>query len=508
MRWNQAQSQSAGVKLNDILANAKSVGVNQSDFVVRSACGRWDECETGDLFFAINEADIDGHDYIDEATSRGARGVVCERLLPVSIPQFVVKDSRAAYAQICQALSGDPSQRVNLIGVAGSVGKTVTSHLIHSILEIAGRKAGLSSSIEVRCGDAHRQLPGPINAPTVASQLSKMCIANCSDAVVEMPSVPLAQRMYSGICLDAAIVTNVQPNNLEVHGNLGNCQRAIYRIMDYLKPTGFAVVNADDKYSRDVINGISSPMLTFGMHNPAEVTAKIIDRNRSYQTFVISAGGDSIVIRTNIIGKHHIYNCLAAATVALTIGIDLQVIAAGLQSARIPGRLQRVDCGQEFGVWIDSSVSPNQLNGAIAAIAPICEGRIWCVCSTAQNQTADERRILGEILERKIDQSVISQLTSTKKIDYEPCHQILDGFENPALARVMPDRCNAIEWVLSKADPKDVVLIVGAGERTTGPFGHDKKKLTDREICQTVLCNAGSKFDEQRPESYRIDDYR
>ena len=507
MRWCSAQNHSAGVKLNDILSNAQCINHSSQnpDLTVRSACGRWDECEENDLYFAINEADIDGHDYVSEAINRGAKAVVCERLLPASVPQYLVDDTREAYSQVCQALAGHPSQRMNLIGVAGSVGKTVTSHLVQNILENSGRRTGIAGSIELRCGDYHRQEPVSFNSPSIANQLSRMCIGRCSHAVLEMPSVPLAQRAFSGVALDAAVITNIQRNELATHGCLENCQRANARILDSLKPTGFAVFNADDRYSSEILNDSSSPTLTFGIHKAAEVSAKILERNTSFQTFMISAGGESIAVRTNVIGKHHIYNCLAAATVALTLGIELHEIAAGLETATLPGRLERVDCGQDFGVWIDSSFSPNQLNGAISAIAPICEGRLWCVCATSTNQTPEERRTIGEILERKIEKPIISQLSMSSGLDFEPCHQILDGFKKPEIAHVMPDRRKAIEWALISAKPKDAVLIVGAGEKPTLING---AALTDREICQSFLCEKGNHLNMLKQEIYRMDDYR
>ena len=190
------------------------------------------------------------------------------------------------------------------------------------------------------------------------------------------------------------------------------------------------------------------------------------------------------------------------------MGIDLQVIAAGIETANLPGRMERVDCGQPFGVWVDSAVSPSQLNGAISAIAPICEGQLWCVCSTAPSQSADERKLIGEILERKIEKPILTQLSPTTSIDYEPCHQMLDGFAKPESAHVMPNRRDAIQWALANAKPHDAILIVGAGEQATGPFGKSQEKLTDQQICQAFLCERGEHLDIMRSEIYRMDDYR
>ena len=510
MSTSQAQGISAGIQLRDILPDSKAVG--PTDVVIKSACGKWSECQPGDIFVAIADAETDGHNFVSDAISKGATAIVGERLLPVSVPQFIVEDSRIAYGKICHALAGSPSNRIGTIGISGSVGKSVTSHLIYAILKKSGLESGLSSSIETRFADTTEPAQLATTAPLLANQLAKMAISNCSHAVMETSSIALAQHALSGMQLDAAILTNIQRCNLGFHQNFSNYQRAEARLLDYLKPSGFAVVNADDKNAIKLLDDLDVPALTFGIHNYAEVSAKLLDRNCSFQTFLLTAGNETVVVRTATIGKQHIYNCLAATAVSLTFGIDLETIAQGLEFAQTPGRLERIDCGQGFGVWVDSSLSPNQLNGAIAAVAPLCEGKLWCVGSTDHSQTPEERKQIGSILERKTEKPIITQSKSTTQIDYEPSHQVIDGFEDPSSAHVMPDRIKAIEWALSQAGEKDIVLISGAGERPIATVGDEQWSVTDKDVCTAFLTN-GSKGGQVGHfptivDIYNIDDYR
>ena len=497
-----------GIRLDQILPTAKTVGA--SELIVRSCCGQWDECEPSDLYVAVLGNETDGHDYAPDAVRRGATAVVGERLLAVDCPQFIVEDSRQAYGLICHALAGKPSELMTTIGVTGTDGKTVTSHLIHSILTAAGHPSGLATSIESRLGTSTADPPvANVNSPLLASQLTQMAMNDCTHAVIESSSISLAQRACSGLLLDVAVLTNIRRNRMGMHGSAENYLRAKTRLLDCLKPTGFAVVNADDPTTHRLLDQIETPALSIGIHQSAELTAKMLDLDLSGQTFVIRAGSESIAVRTNIIGKQHVYNCLSAAAVALTLGIDLSTIAQGLESAIIPGRLERIECGQSFGVWVDSAKSPTQVATAIAAVGCGSKGRVWCVCSTDDSQSIEDRQKIGDILQKTTDHAIITSSKVCPQIDYEPTHQILDGFDDPERAHVIPNRLRAIEYALSNAKPDDAVIVTGCGEKTIALVGEREWSVCDRDVCQAWLYdNASVNKDDSGPQISHFDDFR
>jgi UDP-N-acetylmuramoyl-L-alanyl-D-glutamate--2,6-diaminopimelate ligase len=509
----QLVNSNLGIRLRDVLPNARLIGAGEVYF--RSCCGLWNECQNEDLFVAIVDAEQDGHDFTQEAINRGASAIVTERLLTTDRPQCIVSDTREAYGRICQALAGEPSQRITTIGVTGTDGKTVTSHLIRSIFRAANLRSGLVSSIEVDCGENQHSVPAQeINPPRLAEQLTRMVLAECRSAILEVPSVALAKRCLSGVDLDIAVVTNLRENYVHSHGSTSNYRRAKLRLLDQLKPTGLVVLNADDPTTHFLLDQIQRPTLTVGIKQDAEVSARIISRCRSEQTFMLSAGSESVPVRTSMIGNQHVYNCLVAAAVGLATGLELSVIAKGLEAAgNIPGRLERVECGQPFGVWIDSAQNPGQLATAIRTLKQVTKGKVWCVCSTDDGQTPAHRQRMGEVAERAADQVVITRTSLDTIADYEPAHQVLDGFSNPGAAQLIPNRFQAIEWAMEQAGPNDAVLVSGCGERPFALIGEHNWTITDRDVCQAWLYDNSSLAPERRlgatvKRVFNIDDYR
>ncbi len=504
----------SGIRLCEILPNAQFIGAK--DILVRSCCGQWDDCQSDDIFVAIVGSDNDGHEYSHEAVKRGASAVVTERLLTIDRPQCIVPDTRKAYGKICQALAGKPSSRMTTIGVSGSDGKTVTSHLIRSILKTARKSTGLVSSIEVDLGGNRHSVPAEkFNAPSLADQLSQMVLGDCSHAVVEVSSVSLAQRALSGVQFDVAVMTNIREDHLDFHGSRENYRRAQTRLMKCLKPHGMVVLNADDPTTHFLLNDLRLPALTIGIKQDAQIKAKVIERCNSEQTFVISAGCESIPVRTSVIGDQHVYNCLAATAVGLSLGIDLSLIAAGLEKASaIPGRLERIECGQPFNVVVDSARSPNQLATAIRSLKSVTPGDVWCVFSTHDEQHSSERRRIGEVVERSADRAVLTRTTVDQMVDYEPAHQVLDGFEEPGSVRLIPNRFRAIEWALQQAKSGDAVLITGCGEKPFALVGDQNWTISDRDVCQAWLYDHAEISEMNRqPASnhaaiFNIEDYR
>ena len=502
------------IRLSDILPDAKIVGAD--DIFVESCCGDWQDCQTDDLYVALIEADHDGHEYTNEAIRRGAHAIVTERLIMSARPQCIVSDTREAYGRICQALAGQPSSRLTTIGVSGSDGKTVTSHLIRSILKEAGREAGLVSSAEVNLGDGRKSVPPEqINSAQLASQLTQMAMANCDAAVVELPSTALAQRSTAGIGLDVAVLTNVRSSSLEFHGNLKNYRRAQARLLKLLKPTGVAVLNADDPTSHFMLGKIKAPTLTFGMKQDANVTATLVARSQTEQTFLLMAGGQSVPVKTKVIGDHHIQNCLAAAAVGLAMGIDLFSIATGLNRAvALSGRMEQLDCGQEFGVWVDGAATPNQLANAIQSIKQVTKGRVWTLCSVdPRSDDSSLRKQIGEVVDRSSVEVVLTNTQASGVNDLEPMHQILDGIRDTSRVELIPNRFKAIEWILQRAQPGDAVLISGCGNRPFAMVGEDSWTINDRDVCEAWLYDNASLAPVNpdgglEPGIYNIDDYR
>ena len=288
--------------------------------------------------------------------------------------------------------------------------------------------------------------------------------------------------------MDAAVLTNLRRDHIEHHGSVLNYRRAKTRIFEYLKPSGFAVVNLDDPGSRLALSMLNWPVITIGMREEADVTAEVVERHASEQTFLLTAGSDTVPVRTRMIGEHHVANCLAAAAVGLVQGLDVTTIARGLESVeRVPGRMDRIECGQPFGVFVDCADNADRLAVCLNSLRRATRGRLYCVLGCDSRQARDERALLGRVVERGADLAVLTDGCEPSDMPLQKVHDILDGYDRPARAHVIPSRDQAIRWALDQAAAGDSVLIAGSS-RTYG-LGKAKRQSVcdDEEVARSWL---------------------
>ncbi len=443
----------------------------------------------GDLFAALPGSRHDGHTFIAEALHRGAAAVLCEQPPGMNVPSCVVPHARHAYGRVCQALAGNPSFKLKLIGITGTNGKTTTSCLLASVLLKAGHRVGVLGTLGYFDGlevDPSTHTTPP--ADTLAPLLARMVTNECSHAVMEVSSHALTQSRVAGVRFDVACVTNVSRDHLDYHRSLDNYRLAKSKLFDYLAPEGFAVVNADDPIALGYLQHFTGPALTIGIRRRAEITATPIEQFPSEQTFLLTAGSESVPVRTRMIGTHHIYNCLTAAAVGLTYGIDLTTVVQGLEAVDyVPGRLQRIECGQPFSVYVDFADAPDALAASLLTLRKVTEGRLICVFGAGGDCDRQTRSLLGRAAEKGADRVVLTSDNPRPELPRETIHEISAGFQRPAAAQIIVDRTEAIQLALSQAQPGDCVLIAGKGNRDSRNFGDEQIALDDRSIAEEWL---------------------
>jgi len=487
----QSTSERVGISLREALPEGRILG--SADVRTTSCCSDARQCRDGDLYVALVDPDGDGHDAADEAVRRGAIAILAEHHLPVRVPVCIVPDTREALGTICQQLAGNPADELQMVGVTGTNGKTTTSLLIASVLREAGHRTGVSGSLGHSDSfdgvPAHRTTP---HAPEMAELLRQMSANGCSHAVTELSSRGLAQRRNAGIEYDAAVLTNIRRDHLDYHGTVMNYRRAKARLLERLKPHGFAVLNADDAGCQHLLPKLTCPVITFGIREEAEVSGQILERFASEQTFLLTAGNQSVPVRTRMIGDSHLANCLAAAAFGLVAGIDLMTVARGLEAVdRVPARLDRVECGQDFGVFVDCADTPDRLAVSLNTLRKVTPGRVLCVYSASSRRSAGERPMLGRVVERAADVGIITAARQHIEPTHDVTHDILDGYERPARAHAIPSRQQAIRWALDHARPGDSLLIAGGdqGALRAGSQGD----CEDIELARSWLYDAGSR---------------
>jgi UDP-N-acetylmuramoyl-L-alanyl-D-glutamate--2,6-diaminopimelate ligase len=305
--------------------------------------------------------------------------------------------------------------------------------------------------------------------------------------VVELSSAGLAQKRSAGLELAIAVLTNVRRAHLDHHHTSANYRAAKERIFDHLKDDGVAVLNADDPVSQSLLCRLSRPALTFGMHNQADVTARVLNRSAGEQTFYLEAGSETVPVQTRIIGDHHIYNCLAATAVGLLFGLPLSTIARGLAAVEsIPGRMERIDCGQDFGFFVDDARSHDALAMCLKTARQVTSGRVICVMSPGSE--AEQRPLLGRVLEKTAQVCVVTGEGGKSDSLLQAAHDVLDGFQQPGKAHVIPSRDKAIRWAIEEAREGDTVVVCGAGDRgwKSGRKVTDDASLAKKELYKLV----------------------
>jgi UDP-N-acetylmuramoyl-L-alanyl-D-glutamate--2,6-diaminopimelate ligase len=466
-----------------------------SDFCVTSCTSDWRQVQPGDVYIAITGDEVDGHDHASGAIKRGAVAVICERPLPVfDVPQCIVADSRVAYGRLCQALVGNPSRQLKVIGITGTHGKTTVARLLSAILREAGATVGTLDSFGYWDGFEDRPpLDGPLTPPVLARSLAEMAAVGVTHAVVEISSQDLVQQTMAGVTLDAACITQVASHHLDLHGSLENYRQAKRRIFEYLDPDAVAILNADDPVSVRLLSELARPVLTFGMRGASEISATVVEQHINEQTFLLSAGDDSVGVRTELVGDHHVYNCLAAATTALAYGVELTTIAHGLETVvRLPGRMERVMGGQSFAVVVDAADSPEALRNCLRVARQVTSGRLICVFGAGSYCDASESIAIGRVIGSMADVAAVTNGCPAELGSHRTCLEVRSGFADLGKVQLILDRQEAIQWAMTEAQSGDTVVIAGMGEQPHTPLGPEGVLANDSEIVRSALRDAAT----------------
>ena len=448
----------------------------------------------GFLFVAVNGEEQDGHPYAVDARANGAAAIVVERKLdlPADTPQLIVGDSREAAALLSAKFCGHPSRRISVVGITGTNGKTTTSWMLKSIIEASGSSTGLIGTIHYqagkRCIPAKNTTPSPVE---INRMLAEMCQAGQKYAVMEVSSHALTQKRVHGIEFDGAIFTNLTDNeHLDYHKTFGAYRDAKCRLFESLPDSAFAVLNIEDPSSGYIAQRTHAGRVTYGVSREADVRSIITGSSMSGSRFELHAPEGSAEIAGSFFGRYNVANATAAAAAALNLGIGINAIKEGLEHyAGTPGRLEVVDCGQDFSVLVDYAHSADALANVLAALREVATGRIILVFGCGGQRDTGKRPKMGNIAKKYSDYFVLTADNSRAERTQDIISEIEAGVGECDYYTVEPDRTAAIGLAIAKASPGDVVLIAGKGHETyqvlatTAPYD-DREKA--REILQKL----------------------
>lgn len=484
------------VSLRRLFPHASYVGC--AEIAVSHATERSRDCVRGSLFAALPGLRTHGRQFAQEAEQRGAAAILTDRpLANVRVPQCIVPEPRAAFSQLCQSLYCWPTRRLGVVGVTGTNGKTSTTWLVRSIMEAARRPCGLIGTIEY--SDSIQRIPASLTTPdslTLAEWLAATAQRRASCAAIELSSHALEQGRASGTLLDVAIVTGITHDHLDYHTSPEAYRNAKRRIFTHLKRRGLVLLCADDPVCMSLLGDVPDHVVvrTFGLSTEADISATGIQSSITGTRFRLQNGISETSIETSLIGSHNILNCLAAAGAATHLGVSNEEIVTGIRELHgIPGRLERVDAGQSFSVFVDYAHTGDALSRAIESVRRVTTGRVLCVFGAGGDRDPSKRPGMG----RAALGADICVLTSDNPRSESPDAIIAQiaqglsasdsGLENQCHSIIEPDRRRAIESAFQLARPGDAVLVAGKGHESVQIIGETRHRFHDVEVCRELL---------------------
>jgi UDP-N-acetylmuramoyl-L-alanyl-D-glutamate--2,6-diaminopimelate ligase len=442
----------------------------------------------GALFVAIPGFKTDGAKFIDAAVRKGAAAIVGES----SAASVQVDDARAALSTIAANFYGRPADKLSLVGVTGTSGKTTTTKMIESIFDAAREPVGLIGTIEYRAGDerfmADRTTP---DAVVLQQWFAKMVDAGVRHAVMEVSSHALALKRTYGIHFAAAVFTNLSQDHFDFHKDFEDyfaAKRILFDQIDRTRKT--AIVNIDDEYGRRLANELGDCVVTFGRNANADIHP--LDgfeiSVRGLQGRVATPAGE-VRIESRLLGAPNLYNWLGAIGAAQSVGIDIPTIEAGIRNlAAVRGRFEYVESDGGPTVIVDYAHKPDALEKLLQAVRDLAAGRrVVLIVGCGGDRDKDKRPKMGAIAARLADYTV---LTSDNPRGEKP-EAILDDIEAGMRGATnytrITDRREAISRTIAEASDDDVVVIAGKGHEPYQVIGDQVIHFDDREEAERAL---------------------
>jgi UDP-N-acetylmuramoyl-L-alanyl-D-glutamate--2,6-diaminopimelate ligase len=483
----------------EVLAQSGDPGVTSVEYDSRRV-------KPGGLFVAMRGETSDGNRFIEKAIQAGAVAVITDS--PTEKPRegvawAVVPRGRRALARVSANFYKRPAERIAVTGITGTNGKSTTAFLIESILSAAGRKSALIGTIEYHV--AEKIIPAPHTTPEALelNQIFNQALGQgATEAVMEVSSHALAQERVYGVPFDVAVFTNLTRDHLDYHNTMDEyfaAKRVLFEGCG-TDPPRAVVTNLDDEHGAklaDFSRKKSSPVLTYGWGR-GDFHAENVDITPRGARFDMATPKESIPLFSPLIGRVNVYNILAAAAACSARGCSSDAIARGIASlTHVPGRFERVDCGQPFTVVVDYAHTDDALRNLTALAREFVsragsKGRVLTVFGCGGDRDRAKRPLMGEAAGRGSDFVV---LTSDNPRSEEPCAIINDALvglqKTGAKYSVEPDRRKAIALAIREAGPGDIVLLAGKGHEKNQVTRDGSQPFDDVEVAREALRAAG-----------------
>ena len=482
------------VRLDKLLERLEYEVVQGSDEIeITTLINDSRKVEEGSVFVCISGAVSDGHKYIPDVAEKGAAAVVVEREVeaPENVTVIRVADTRYALALMSAAYFDYPAEKMKVIGITGTKGKTTTTYMIKSILDSVGYKVGLIGTIEAIIGD--KKIPAANTTPesyTIQKYFAQMVEEGCDCVVMEVSSQGLMLHRTAGIPFEIGIFTNlgkdhIGPNEHKDFDDYKRCKGLLF------KQCKLGIANVDDKYLRDVFQGATCRVETFGFSKEADLRAEnvqLVSKPGYLGAAYHVAGLMDFDVEIDIPGTFSVYNSLTAISVCRHFNVPVEKIKDALKKAKVKGRIEMIKVSDEFTLMIDYAHNAMSLESLLTTLKEYNPKRLVCLFGCGGNRSKDRRYEMGEVSGRLADLTII---TSDNPRFEEPQAIIDDikigiGKTDGKYVEIC-DRKEAIKYAIGHGQPGDVIVLAGKGHEDYQEIKGVKYPMDERVLIAEVL---------------------
>ncbi len=440
----------------------------------------------GNIFIAKKGSTDDGHRYITQAIAGGAVAVLTDLFDPtLSVPQVVVKNILEIEGLIADTCYESPSSQLFVVGITGTNGKTTTSYLVKHLLDGTFGPSGLLGTIEYLIGRHRYQATH--TTPDVATNhklLREMVLQGCKAGVMEVTSHALDQGRVKEIDYDVVVYTNLTQDHLDYHESMETyaaAKSALFRQKKNKKTV--AVINADCPWAEKITGQSPFPKITYGISNQADLMAENLRFSSTGTEFTLVYKGAKREVLIPLVGRHNVYNTLAAIGVLLAKNIDLDAIVDRVGTfPGVRGRLEPIENSLGIQIYVDFAHTEDALRNVLKSLRELTQGKIFTVFGCGGNRDVKKRPLMAEAVEEGSDMAIVTLDNSRSEEPEAILSDILKGFKSPDHYIVELDRAEAIEKAVNYAKPGDTVLIAGKGHETSQVFATMTIPFDDRKI--------------------------
>ena len=461
--------------------------------------------QPGSLFVAVQGMQSDGNRFLTEAAAAGAVSIATEETVNdfrrdcPGIAVVQVRDARRALGVLARNFYHDPSSMLTMCGITGTNGKTTVGYLVKAIVEAAGQRSGIIGTIGYDTGDQCRAASHTTPSAAVLQHLlGQMVQQGMTYAVIEVTSHALALSRISGCLFDTVVFTNLTRDHLDFHGDLESYFNAKLRLFasDFLKPTADAasvraIINLDDPYGVRIRGTCRVPAWGYAIDSHADIRAEDIAMTFEGTSFTTQTPLGNFPVRSELVGRHNVSNLLAAIGVGLSRGCSIEAVRQGIASVTcVPGRFEKIDEGQAYGVVVDYAHTEDALDKLLNVACALTSGRVITVFGCGGDRDQGKRPVMGKIAATLSDLVIVTSDNPRSENPDQIIRDVVYGVVASAkktLYKVIPDRKEAIANAVQSARPGDLVVIAGKGHEDYQVVGDRRLDFDDRVVARRAI---------------------